>query len=153
MGLFFSCCRRRKDSADHEPLLPKYHVDASANEYLPSETQLTKLADVIAALKTGKLPSQDQLGRIIQSVLRSTVIESTTRTTHGTLSDSGKQVLTDFRELLESILLLGLEKNGASFERVSCHHHSFVCQTTIRFRNYCITSYRYLWYQCMQMSL
>lgn len=108
MGLFFSCCRRHKDSKDREPLLPKDRVNAAANEYLPSQTQLEKLTDVVAALKTGKLPSQDQLNRAIQSLLRST----SPNQSYGTLSEQGKQVVSDLRTLLETLLQLGLEKNG-----------------------------------------
>ncbi|KAI0088053.1 hypothetical protein BDY19DRAFT_891712 [Irpex rosettiformis] len=107
MGLFFSCCRRQKDHKEREPLLPKHRVDAAADEYLPSKTQLNRLVDVVAALKTGKLPTQEQLNHIIRSLLHSTAPGSS----YGTLSGPGRQVLSDFRELLDVLLLVGLEKN------------------------------------------
>ncbi|KAI0697282.1 hypothetical protein BC835DRAFT_1339033 [Cytidiella melzeri] len=111
MGLLFSCCRRRKDDKDREPLLPKQRVDAAANEYLPSQMQLVKLADMVAALNAGKLPTQSQLNHMIRLLLRSSAFGQPIDSSYGTLSDVGKEVVSDFRELLESLLLLGLEKN------------------------------------------
>lgn len=109
MGLFFSCCRRQKHHGEREPLLPKHRAgSATANEYLPSKEQVIKLANVLAALRTGKLPSQPQLNEFIQSLLRFIAPHPS----YGPLSEPGRQLVSDFRELLEVLLITGIEKNG-----------------------------------------
>lgn len=109
MGLLFSCCRRRKYDSEQEPLLPKHRVNATAEEILPSQTQLNQLADVVAALKKGKLPSQDQLARYLQTL--SCSVDDTTRSS---LSEPGARVVEDLRDVLQALLQFGAEKNGKS---------------------------------------
>lgn len=110
MGLLFSTCRRRKDSAEREPLLPKHRVENASDAYTPSHAHLTKAVDIIAALRAGKLPSQEQLNGILRTVLQQTALES--GSANGPLSEHGRQVVSDLRNLVDAFLALGLEKNG-----------------------------------------
>lgn len=109
MGFCFSCCRRRDKSPEKQPLLRPKSQDVLA----PPQSQLDKLADVLAALHVGKLPSQDQLNRAIQLALRSDILNPAAKLGYGTLNNSGKKVVADVRKILDAVLQLGLEKNGA----------------------------------------
>jgi hypothetical protein len=71
-----------------------------------------KAAEFLAALRSGKLPSQQQLDRIIQSALKSDLLK-VTLAQRGTLSPEGLKVIEDARELLAVLLIVGLEKNRA----------------------------------------
>jgi len=107
MGVCCSCCRKRKPRSDErEPLLPKYAPKA------PPQTQFDKVADIIAAASTGKLPSQAQINDALQLLLRSEFLEAPI--VQGPLSARGRQILDDLREIVEAIQVLGLQKNGAT---------------------------------------
>ena len=121
MGLFFSCCRRQKHRGEREPLLPKHRAgSATTDEYLPSKEQIVKFADILAALRTGKLPSQPQLNEFIKSL--SCSIAPQPSDSYGTLSEPGRQLVSDSRELLEVLLLTGIEKNGEYIAYSVCIH-------------------------------
>lgn len=110
MGPLLSCCRRReRQTTEHEPLLPKRHVAK------PSQEQLNKFAEVMAALKAGKMPSQEQLGHVLRLVLASDFFRTQDGRDYGTLSESGKKVVQDVKETLEAMLEFSCEKNGAYF--------------------------------------
>ncbi|RPD54449.1 hypothetical protein L227DRAFT_657629, partial [Lentinus tigrinus ALCF2SS1-6] len=120
MGLCFSCCRG--DTADdHEPLLPQDHDDIRIPSYTnpipPPRTQLDKLADVVAALYAGKLPSQEQVNRALRHALASDVLNSHLHGTNGggsgeeELNEAGKEVLSLVRDALQAVLEFGMEKN------------------------------------------
>lgn len=111
MGFCLSCCRRRsKDRSEREPLLPK-HDDILP----PPHNNFDKFADVLAAISAGKLPSQDQLNHALQQLLRSDLLDSRT-TAHaigyGPLSESGRKVVEDVREVVQAALEVGVQKNG-----------------------------------------
>ncbi|KAF8189924.1 hypothetical protein K438DRAFT_1676518 [Mycena galopus ATCC 62051] len=108
MGGFWSCCRREK-SAEKAPLLPK---SRPVEEPVPSTFE--KLGDIIGAFNSGKLPSQDQLSGLLQHTLRSELLRDPTNTipTHGgPLSQRGITLIFGIRELVDSVLRVGLEKN------------------------------------------
>ncbi|KAG5654547.1 hypothetical protein H0H81_000072 [Sphagnurus paluster] len=108
MGSFFSCCRE-DSSEETEPLIPE-----SPQQTEQPVSPLDRTVDILVAFETGKLPSQDQLNHIIQVLINSSVLhfnEEQPATTTGRLSENGKRVLNDFREVLESIVQLGMERN------------------------------------------
>jgi len=112
MGFCFSCCRRRRESPEHEPLLS---AQTNSTESLPEPTShIQKAIDVLAALKANKLPSQNQLNSFLQSVLRSDVLDVNGHgvTGYGPVSDDARKVILDLRECIEAVLQIGMEKNG-----------------------------------------
>ena len=121
MGFLFSCFRRPSTDDDHEPLLSSQ--SSIQEELYPPESHIDKVADVIAALRVGKLPSQDQTNAALQKIMRSNVLalfDSKSarvlgqKQQYGPLSDRGKTIVKDIRELVEAIIQFGLEKNGLS---------------------------------------
>lgn len=83
---------------------------------------LNKLVDAFAALSAGKLPTQDQISRILQKLLHSDLLnldqspeaDSQPAFLSGTgpASRRGRKVLEDVRNLLQAGLQFGMEKNG-----------------------------------------
>ena len=118
MGSCLSCLPQfRKKSSERKPLLPCHynHDDAIPNQgYPPPKPLIYKLADVLGAVQKGKLPSQDQLNIILQSILRSDLLRDEAQVAPGyaSLSRNGRRVLKDTREIIEAILQIGMEKNG-----------------------------------------
>lgn len=125
MGFCFSYCRRRRSpNDDHEPLLPQAAING---DIPPPQSYLDKAADVFAALRVGKLPSQDQINAALRKVLHSQVLSvednksarvQGRRQQYGPLSERGKIMLNDIRELVEAIMQFGMEKNGLSLSRL-----------------------------------
>ncbi|KAJ7437385.1 hypothetical protein B0H11DRAFT_2107808, partial [Mycena galericulata] len=108
MGGFWSCCRRDK-SPERDPLIPK----SRATEQ-PSHSSFEKLGDIIGAINSGKFPSQDQISALLQQSLRSELLrdpEHTLPTHGGALSQRGVILLLETRQLVDSVLRIGLEKN------------------------------------------
>ncbi|KAJ7660057.1 hypothetical protein B0H17DRAFT_1145095 [Mycena rosella] len=108
MGVFWSCCRRDK-SPEKAPLLPK---GLPAVE--PPHSAFDKLADIIGAVNSKKLPSQDQVAGFLQHALRSEFLRDPGHVipTHGgALSQRGIVLVLELRELVDSVLRIGLEKN------------------------------------------
>ncbi|THH04597.1 hypothetical protein EW145_g5408 [Phellinidium pouzarii] len=106
MGVCFSCCRGRdkQTNSEREPLL-RPSTDQQAYN-----SPLEKAADILAALHAGKLPSQQQIDKILKKFLRSNFLDGDT-SNDGSLSEDGKRVIADVRNLVEIILQAGLEKN------------------------------------------
>ena len=115
MGALLCCCRRRTRSYDHEqePLLPKHNPPD--NPLPPPSSQLEQLADAFAALRAGKLPSEAQSERILDAILKSGIFNVDHGDTSRALSERGRRVLHDAREVLVSIQALGRDKNGTFF--------------------------------------
>ncbi|KAF9024064.1 hypothetical protein BDZ89DRAFT_1114842 [Hymenopellis radicata] len=67
-----------------------------------------KAVAVVAAFRAGKYPSQDQLDGIIRALLRSNVLKEQR---YAKLSQPGRKILQDVREICELVLVFGLEKN------------------------------------------
>ncbi|KAG6844031.1 hypothetical protein H0H93_016717, partial [Arthromyces matolae] len=103
MGSFLSCLKKR--SGEREPLLPKSTPPS------PPLSSFEKVADIIAALQSGKLPSQDQLDNILRQFLRSTFLNDDQRFISGRLSQNGNRILMDTRDLIGALLQFGMEKN------------------------------------------
>jgi hypothetical protein len=128
MGICASCCGRRKKSQDpeREPLLQqnKVSAEAAAKLALPHpRTNLEKLADVLAVIRVGKLPSQAQISQGLRAALGSSLLDphalaaatSSARLLGGdALSQSGRRVLHDVREVIEATLEWGNSRNGMS---------------------------------------
>ncbi|KAF5383154.1 hypothetical protein D9615_004963 [Tricholomella constricta] len=109
MGSCLSCFRSENASTEREPLLPK--VAQSPPQSLRS--CLDKSADALAAFQAGKLPSQQQLDVFIRTITGSSLLHYDSQAFNGAgpLSENGRRVLNDIREVLESVLQLGMEKN------------------------------------------
>lgn len=113
------------DDEDRQPLLqdePEFQPPPSA----PSRPPLNKFADILSALRSGKLPSQTQINQLLQHVLRLELLQSTRDPESaatpevlrgdGPLSTSGRRVIQDLEEVIQAVLQFGMEKNGtASF--------------------------------------
>ncbi|KAF8067868.1 hypothetical protein FPV67DRAFT_1493936 [Lyophyllum atratum] len=108
MGSCLSCFRGEIESTEREPLLPK-----AAPPPPPPRTPLDKAVDILAASQSGKLPSQDQLNAILRSILGSSLLQCSGQGVLGAgpLSENGRRVVNDIRDLFDSILQLGMEKN------------------------------------------
>ncbi|KAJ6631180.1 hypothetical protein B0H10DRAFT_711550 [Mycena sp. CBHHK59/15] len=108
MGGFWSCCRRNS-SQERAPLLPKPRPMQDS-----PHSGFEKLADIVGAVNCGKMPSQDQIAELLQHALRSEFLRdsgNSVSTSGGALSRRGVALLFEIRELLESVLRIGLEKN------------------------------------------
>jgi hypothetical protein len=103
MGSYWSCCRREK-SPEKEPLLAK------SRSYQPN-TSFEKLGDIVGAFNSGKIPSQDQVAGLLQRVLRSEFLNDPAPSSGGPLSRRGIALVLGIKELMESVLRVGLEKN------------------------------------------
>ena len=114
MGFVLSCCRRRKvrkDDAETRPLLQD--TEQSSDQ----ARLLAKLANIIGALKAGKLPSQEQMNHAIRLALASDIIKPTVATIAAhdyELSESAARVILCLRQVFEMVAQVGLEKNGTS---------------------------------------
>lgn len=113
MGSCCSCCRRKRaprsnDDSDCEPLLPAHSYDALP----PEKTPFEKIADVVAAARAGKLPSQQQLAGALRSLLASGVLD-TGDDLDGAAGEAAKRVVDCAREAARAVLQFGMEKNGA----------------------------------------
>ncbi|KAJ7275091.1 hypothetical protein C8J57DRAFT_1714793 [Mycena rebaudengoi] len=103
MGSCWSCCRREK-SPEKEPLLAK------SRSYQPN-TSFEKLGDIVGAFNSGKIPSQDQVAGLLQRALRSEFLNDPAPSSGGPLSRRGIALVLGIKELMESVLRVGLEKN------------------------------------------
>jgi hypothetical protein len=116
MGFCFSCCRPRRSRSpqvESEPLLAS---QTSSADSLPEPTNyIQKATDILATLKANKYPSQEQLNQFLQLLLRSELLDvnvNVPTTGYGPVSDDVKKVVLDLRELVEALLMIGMEKNG-----------------------------------------
>lgn len=85
---------------------------------LPKDSSIDKAADILAALHTGKLPSQEQINKALQALLRSSALRDDAAQVvsgGGPLSETGRNVLDDVREIIGAALQIGMEKNGMVF--------------------------------------
>ncbi|KAG8962521.1 hypothetical protein FRC03_004159 [Tulasnella sp. 419] len=72
---------------------------------------MNKIADLLAALSSGKFPSQEQLNQLIRRILSSGVLEQSNEQGRGILSQRGGIILNDVAQLLQALLEAGAEKN------------------------------------------
>lgn len=110
MGLCYSCCGRRKTKTNDPERRPLLSADGTLPE---AHNTLEQVADALAALRAGKLPSQTQLGGLIRALLRSDLMRVNVKAgSRGGLNAEQVKVVLDARLVLESIMQWGLDKNG-----------------------------------------
>ncbi|KAJ1311508.1 hypothetical protein OPQ81_009994 [Rhizoctonia solani] len=108
MGGCSSCCGRRDGRPaqdEREPLLPK------ATDYVPPKSAWDKSADALGALAAGKMPTQRQLDALLNALLSSDLLK-VGNTASGTLSEHGRALVLDVREIVQAVARIGIEKNG-----------------------------------------
>jgi hypothetical protein len=132
MGLLLSCCGQRKKEKKYSPLL-----DRDEQEPLgPSRDVLVKAAAAFGALSAGKLPTEGQLEHVLRSCLHSTILNDKDAIGgRGPLSQNGRKLLADTREVIEAVLQVGMEKNCWLSANAVLRHSPDVLQTTTCSRN------------------
>lgn len=113
-----SCFSRRKRKSSPEQLEHRSSQESGTVEStLPPRAEIQRIIRVVAALQAKKLPSQDQISHCIQFLLRSDILRTAELGDPrcSPLSDNGRSMLKDIREVMESSLRLGLEKNSEFF--------------------------------------
>ena len=117
MGFCLSCCRRRNPRKDieREPLLR-----SQSSELPQTRSAIEHIADVLAALHSGKLPSQNQINTALGQLLRSEFLRIDSKhPLSGVVADSeGKQFIGDVKEAIQAIIQTGVEKNGIRSPRM-----------------------------------
>lgn len=73
---------------------------------------MDKSSSVIAALNAGKLPSSEQLASWVDMALNSAILNKDPSADGGELSQQGKVLQNDVRDLLTAWKELGESKNG-----------------------------------------
>ena len=125
MNYYLPCFRNSTQTDEREPLLPKHAAhhnlrpgEASSSVSVERRGAVDKIVDILAAFNAGKLPSQAQLSGFLQVLLSSELLRldgSQRKTTSvGPMSKDGRKVLNDVRNLVQSLLQFGLEKNGTN---------------------------------------
>ncbi|KAK0230134.1 hypothetical protein IW262DRAFT_380571 [Armillaria fumosa] len=122
MGLCLSSCRRRRrrysrDSScrrhqysEESPLLCDSIDDPGSQSTVINAVNLAnKAVEVVAALKSGKYPSQEQMDSFLRWFLQSDVLRESRYTQ---ISEQGQQIIHDVRRLCSILLVFGAEKNG-----------------------------------------
>ncbi|KDR72634.1 hypothetical protein GALMADRAFT_270594 [Galerina marginata CBS 339.88] len=123
MGFSLPCLGKRPKDSEREPLLPKnrrshgQQPSATSSELVEGldTPTIDKIVDVLAALNTGKLPSQDQTSHFLRLLLKSELLnDDNGRAVSGTgpTSEQGRQVIADLRRLVQVALRFGMEKNA-----------------------------------------
>ena len=108
MGICYSCLIRKRSpqrDEEREPLLPNYAP-------VVPQSQFNKVADILAALSTGKYPSQNQVNNLLRIIVNSDALKTENATINGPLSASGHRVLNDIRSIIHALIKLGMQKNG-----------------------------------------
>ena len=119
---YLPCFWNSSQPDEREPLLPKHaaHHNLRPNNCSSGPEErgtVDKIVDILVAFNAGKLPSQAQLSRFLQILLSSELLRhdgsaSKKTTSVGPMSKNGQKVLNDVRNLVQSMLQFGLEKNG-----------------------------------------
>ena len=125
---YLPCFWNSSQTDEREPLLQNTHAtQAQAHHNGGSEScesglvergTVDKIIDILVAFNAGKLPSQAQLSRFLQILLSSELLREDGEgiigkaTSVGPMSKDGRKVLNDIRNLVQSMLQFGLEKNG-----------------------------------------
>lgn len=82
-----------------------------------AQVNLHSLAEAAAAFSAGKLPTSDQLAKLVQRLLKSNLLQPQLgsriagKVGGGKLSPKGEEVVASARGVLEALVRLGLEKN------------------------------------------
>ena len=124
MNCLLPCFRNSSEPDEREPLLQNTHSthdhDHDHHDQHPSglvqRGTVDKIVDILVAFNAGKLPSQTQLSRFLRILLSSELLRQdgigNKTTSVGPMSKDGRKVLNDVRNLVQSMLQFGLEKNG-----------------------------------------
>lgn len=111
MGICSSCCGRRhkepKGDPERRPLLR-----SSSASLKDASTPYEKVADALAAMHAGKMPTQKQIDRALRTLLRTGILDADVGRKGGGLNEASAKVARDARELVDALLRFGLEKNG-----------------------------------------
>ncbi len=106
-------------SSERTPLLPTSVSNSipsrsQVQNSLPSKQTQQSLSHALGAYKAGKLPSQQQISKIIDLAIKSDFLKSSggagSRTAR--LGEDGARVLADVKEVLNLVKKWGEEKNG-----------------------------------------
>lgn len=73
---------------------------------------MDKASSVIAALDAGKLPTQQQIDQFIDSVLKSGLTQVEPSSDYGELSEQGRSLVQDIRDILDAYKQIGDHKNS-----------------------------------------
>jgi hypothetical protein len=111
---YLPCFWNSSQHDEREPLLPKHAAHHNRSSVLVQRGTVDKIVDILVAFNAGKLPSQAQLSRFLQILLSSELLKQDggRETSVGPMSKDGRKVLNDVRNLVQSMLQFGLEKNG-----------------------------------------
>ena len=129
---YLPCFWNSNQPDEREPLLPKHAAHHNSRRLgrggggggsggLVERGIVDKIVDILVAFNAGKLPSQAQLSRFLQILLSSELLKhdgSKKTTSVGPMSKDGQKVLNDVRNLVQSMLQFGLEKNGTEFRNI-----------------------------------
>ena len=77
----------------------------------PTKSYIAKFVDVLAALKSGKLPSQEQINDVLRRVISSHILEDEDFGSSPEEKER-RRLLSRTREFVEATLVVGSEKNG-----------------------------------------
>ncbi|CAA7268403.1 unnamed protein product [Cyclocybe aegerita] len=112
------CFGRGARDGEREPLLPNpgQRQRETVNRPLGVDHSIVdKVVDALAALKEGKLPTQGQLNRFLQVLLKSEFLKEELgrfTTGNGPTSRQGRKVVRDVKEVVEACLQFSMEKNA-----------------------------------------
>ncbi|GAC96365.1 hypothetical protein PHSY_003945 [Pseudozyma hubeiensis SY62] len=103
--------RDAKATARHYGVDPD-NIEEQARQIAPSRQTLARVAQMIGAIKAGKLPSQKQLNNFIEAIMSSPVLDERSVSGSTKLSQQGATVLQDIKGILACIERIGESKNG-----------------------------------------
>ncbi|KAL7416019.1 hypothetical protein BDY24DRAFT_359249 [Mrakia frigida] len=98
-------------STERSPLLPT-HVQPSQETVDETRKTAFSLASAVGALKAGKLPSHDQIDKLLSAALDSDILSLSISGRTGRLSEEGARVVKSLREVISAIRTVGEQKNG-----------------------------------------
>ncbi|SOV04371.1 uncharacterized protein UDID_02390 [Ustilago sp. UG-2017a] len=88
------------------------NLGEQARQMAPSRQTLARIAQMVGAVKAGKLPSQKQLNQFIEAIMSSPVLDERNVAGSTKLSQQGVKVLQDIKGILACIERIGESKNG-----------------------------------------
>lgn len=88
------------------------NLGESARQMAPDRQTLARIAQMVGAIKAGKLPSQKQLNHFIEALMSSPVLDERNVPGSTRLSSQGAKVLQDIKGIFACIERIGESKNG-----------------------------------------